>query len=324
MAKNRIVCFGEALIDFLNTDRRQEAPLMLDQFTQFPGGAPANVAVAVAKLGGDVAFAGQVGSDRFGTFLLDALSRYGVDTSLTLVHPTASTTLAFVFLDDDGERSFAFRRQKTADVLITREQIGEQGYSDASILHFCSNTLTDPDIAAVTRHVVEQSQAKNALVSFDVNLRHNLWPDGEADKALVNELVEMSALAKFSRDEIEYLSDGLEELYLARMFDAGLRAALITDGPREMSVCTAGSRSPVSPPSIDAVDTTGGGDAFIAAVLFGLSRQADPGSVLGDEARLAELVSFASHCGAIAVSRPGAFPAFPTFEDVADHWVEPS
>ena len=195
---NRIVCFGEALIDFLNTGRSEEAPLQLDQFTQFPGGAPANVAVAVAKLGGNVAFGGQVGADRFGRFLLDAMNRYGVDTSLTLTHPTASTALAFVFLDDDGERSFAFRRQRTADVLITREQVGENGYDNAAIVHFCSNTLTDPDIADVTAHVVDQARAGNALVSFDVNLRHNLWPDGHANRNLINGLVGQASLVKFS------------------------------------------------------------------------------------------------------------------------------
>ena len=319
----RIVCFGEALIDFLNTGRRDEAPLALDEFTQYPGGAPANVAVAVAKLGGDVSFAGQVGDDRFGRFLLDAMGRYGVDTSLTLVHPTAHTTLAFVFLDEDGERSFAFRRRQTADVLITREQVGENGYEDASILHFCSNTLTDPDITGVTRHVVERARANHALVSFDVNLRHNLWPEGVADKALVNALVGRSALAKFSRDEMEFLSDGLEELYLAQMFDEGLRVALITDGPREVWICQPGSRLRIEPPAVSAVDTTGGGDAFIAAVLFGIAKHPEPRLVLGDADRLQALVSFASHCGALAVSRPGAFPAFPSFAEVEAHWDEP-
>lgn len=318
---NRIVCFGEALIDFLNTDKREEAPLTLDQFTQFPGGAPANVAVAIARLGGDVRFAGQVGNDRFGAFLIDAMQRYGVDTTLTLTHPTARTALAFVFLDESGERSFAFRRQDTADVLITKEQVGERGYQGASILHFCSNTLTDPGIADVTRHVVEQAQAGDALVSFDVNLRHNLWPGGQADRTLVNDLVGRSAMAKFSREEIEYLGEGLEELYLARMFEEGLKIALITDGPNEIAICTPGSRVPVTPPPVKAVDTTGGGDAFIAGVLFGLARQPDPRTLLTEPDALRALVSFASHCGALAVSRPGAFPAFPAFDEVESHWA---
>jgi len=319
---SRIVCFGEALIDFLNTGRREEAPLALDEFTQFPGGAPANVAVAIARLGGEVSFAGQVGDDRFGRFLLDAMQRYGVDTSLALVHPTAPTTLAFVFLDEAGERSFAFRRQQAADILITREQVGEWGYENASILHFCSNTLTEPGIADVTRHVVERARARGVLVSFDVNLRHNLWPAGSADKARVNSLVGQSELAKFALDEIDYLSDGLQELYLARMFDEGLSVALITDGPREVSICTPGARVRVQPPAVTAVDTTGGGDAFIAAVLFGLARHPEPRSVLGDADKLCALVAFASHCGAVAVSRPGAFPAFPAFAEVEAYWSD--
>lgn len=321
---NRIVCFGEALIDFLNTGRREEAPLALDEFTQFPGGAPANVAVAVAKLGGDVSFGGQVGNDRFGGFLLDALKRYGVDTSLTLTHPTAPTTLAFVFLDENGERSFAFRRQNTADMLVTREQVAASGYRKASILHFCSNTLTETDIANVTRYLVDQAQDSDTFLSFDVNLRHNLWPKGVADKSLVNELVGKSVLAKFSREELDYLSDGLEDLYLARMFGDGLSVALVTDGSNDVSICTPGARVSIAPPATDAVDTTGGGDAFIAGVLYGLSRQADPHSMLGDADGLEALVRFASHCGAVAVSRPGAFPAFPTFDEVAPYWDAPA
>ncbi len=96
----RVVCFGEAVIDFLNTGQLREGEMSLNSFTQFPGGAPANAAVAVAKLGGEAVFAGQVGDDPFGHFLLDALQLYGVDTSIAAVHPTARTALAFVFLDD--------------------------------------------------------------------------------------------------------------------------------------------------------------------------------------------------------------------------------
>jgi fructokinase len=316
----RVVCFGEALIDFLNTGRVHEGEMSLNSFTQFPGGAPANAAVAVAKLGGEAVFAGQVGDDPFGHCLIDALQLYGVDTSIAAVHPTAKTPLAFVFLDDKGERSFSFRRDGTADLVISKSQVDADWFTGDPIVHFCSNTLTEESIADVTRHVVSQARRQEAIVSFDVNLRHNLWQSGEADGERVTDLVQKSDIVKFARKEIDFLSDGDSESYLARCFASGLTAALITDGAGEVSIHTVDSTARIRPPNVEAVDTTGGGDAFIGAVLFGLSRQAEPLSYLGDVAQLSRLVNFAAHCGAITVTRRGAFPSFPTFDDVESHW----
>jgi fructokinase len=119
----QVVCFGEALIDFLHTGAQIQHDLSLNTYTQFPGGAPANAAVAVAKLGGTAAFSGQVGDDPFGQFIVQALNLYHVDTSFVTVHPTAKTALAFVFLDDTGERRFSFHRHQTADVVLNESQV---------------------------------------------------------------------------------------------------------------------------------------------------------------------------------------------------------
>ena len=320
----RVVCFGEALIDFLNTGQHKDGRLSLNSFTQYPGGAPANAAVAVARLGGSAAFAGQVGDDQFGHFLIDALKLYGVDTSLVATHPDAPTALAFIFLDEDRERSFSFRRRQTADIVITREQIEPGWFRDKPILHFCSNTLTDGHIAAVTEHVVAQARAHNSIVSFDVNLRHNLWPGGAVDAEAVNPFVHGSDIVKFSREELDYLSGGDNEGYLATCFESGLKAALVTAGPGDIEIRTSAATLFVAPPHVDAVDTTGGGDAFIGAVLYGLGAQDDAAACIADVDRLQALVASASQCGAIAVTRRGAFPSFPTFDEVADHWGNPS
>ncbi len=316
----RVVCFGEALIDFLNTDQVQEGELALNAFIQYPGGAPANAAVAVAKLGGMASFAGQVGNDPFGQFLIDALRLYGVDTSLTLVHADAPTALAFVFLDDKGERSFSFRRDRTADIVISRDQIGDDWFDGKPIVHFCSNTLTDRSIADVTRHVVSEARGREAIVSFDVNLRHNLWRSGAADIAAVNDLVARADLVKFSTEEIEYLSRDDRDAFLRECFDAGLTAALVTDGPGEIGIYWRDSSVRINPPSVEAVDTTGGGDAFIGAVLFGLAQQPDPLDYLRDTDRLPRLIKAAARCGALTVTRRGAFPSFPTYAEVENDW----
>ena len=316
----RVVCFGEALIDFLNTGQQQEGELSLNTFTQYPGGAPANAAVAVARLGGDAAFAGQVGDAPFGHFLIDSLRLYRVDTSHTAISAGAPTALAFVFLDDSGERSFSFRRDNTADIAITREQVSPDWFRDKPILHFCSNTLTDAHIADVTHFVVDSAREHHAVVSFDVNLRHNLWAAGKVDAGIVNELVRASDIVKFSRDELDYLCAGDEGEYLASCFAGGVKAALVTDGPRDLEIRTAAATASITPPAVKAVDTTGGGDAFIGAVLYGLSLQDDVMNYLADVKRLQRLVGSAAHCGALAVTRRGAFPSFPTFAEVADAW----
>ncbi len=213
-----VLCFGEVLIDFLNTSRNQEGELALNSFTQYPGGAPANVAVAVSRLGGESRFAGQVGADPFGEFLLNALELYGVDTTFTATHAEAKTALAFVFLDDAGERSFSFRRDGTADVVMQPEQVVDAWFERQPIVHLCSNTLTDSSIARVTREVVRRSSQRAALVSFDVNLRHNLWPAGQADPDTVNELVLNADLVKFAREEFDFLSQGNPGAFQDRCF----------------------------------------------------------------------------------------------------------
>ncbi|MEL7449934.1 MAG: carbohydrate kinase, partial [Pseudomonadota bacterium] len=273
---------------------------------------------------GNASFAGQVGSDPFGAFLVDALRHYGVDTSHTAIHPTAPTTLAFVFLDSDGERSFSFRRDNTADVILRCDQVHDSWFAGKPLVHYCSNTLTTPSIAEVTQHVVAEARRHGCFLSFDVNLRHNLWGEGKAGRQLVNDLVMQSDIVKFSAEELEYLCHGERQDYLANCFSAGVSAVLITDGPGDVVVHTAASRHIVVPPAVEVVDTTGGGDAFIAGVLHGLCRQTDPAKASKDIARLCGIVAFAAHCGAFAVGRKGAFPSFPEFEAVQRHWQNPA
>ena len=156
-------------------------------YRQYPGGAPANAAVAVAKLGGKALFAGQVGTDSFGDFLADALSQYNVDIQFLAQHQEAKTALAFVMLNKDGDRSFSFHRHQTADVLFSAEQVKDTWFKDQPIFHFCSNTLTESAIAQTTIVAVEKAKYHQSLISFDVNLRHNLWAQGHADINLVND-----------------------------------------------------------------------------------------------------------------------------------------
>lgn len=313
----QVLCFGEALIDFLHIGVQRQGPLQLPAYRQFPGGAPANAAVAVAKLGGLASFAGQVGQDAFGDFLAQALQAYGVDLSLLKRHPTAKTALAFVMLDETGDRSFSFYRDQSADVLFAPDQIGADWFDSKPILHFCSNTLTDDFITNTTTQLVLQAKAAGCLVSFDVNLRHNLWQEGTANRERVNALVWQADIVKFSRDELQYLAQGSdsETDYLQHCLDAGCQLLLVTDGGGSIDYYRAGSAPvTVTPPKVQVVDTTAGGDAFIGGLLFSLSCL--PNVSLPQGALLHACIEFATACGAVTVTRPGAFPALPDAAEI--------
>ena len=315
-----VLCFGEALIDFLNTGKQEDGPLELNNYRQYPGGAPANAAVAVAKLGGKALFAGQVGADPFGDFLEQALIEYGVDTQFLTKHESAKTALAFVMLDDDGDRSFSFYRQASADVLFSPNQVDDNWFDEQPLFHFCSNTLTDKEITSATKAAVSKARANQSIVSFDVNLRHNLWPSGYAAIDLVNELVHMADMIKFSRDELEYLAQGNNDHYIQSCLTNGVSVLVITDGEHPIEFFTAQGNESVPVPNIKAVDTTAGGDAFSGSLLFALSKLSNPKSALLSMDILSQLIKFSSNCGAHAVTLPGAFPALPHFNDIEEHW----
>jgi fructokinase len=317
----RVLAFGEALIDFLAAEARPEGPLIIRTYHRYPGGAPANVAVAVARLGGAAAFAGQVGHDAFGDFLVDALARYGVSTALVRRHPSAKTALAFVTLDAGGERSFSFYRDATADLLFPIEAIADAWFRDRPIVHVCSNTLATADSEAATLAVMERARAAGCLTSFDVNLRANLWPAGRDPSAPIWRGVERADLLKVSREELEFLARGASPAdAVPRILAAAPRWLVITDGPKPIAHYTAHRVERVEPPAVSAVDTTAAGDAFAGGLLFALARRevdaAAFGAVLAAPDELAAIVTFAARCGALAATRPGAFPSLPTLAEV--------
>jgi fructokinase len=311
-----ITCFGEALIDFLNTGSQAEGPIQIPDFRQFPGGAPANVAVAIGKLGGEARFAGQVGDDTFGHFLKESLDTYDVDTSNMLFHPTAKTALAFVFLDNDGERSFEFFRDQTADLLLTEQDVKDKWFIGADIFHFCSNTLTDPAIAKTTLATLKKAKSQGCLISFDINQRHNLWPHGKADIATVKDCFEYVDLIKVSKEELDFLEPEGEMAFVKAAIETGVSTLLITDGGEPIKVLAKGVYSEITPPETTVVDTTAAGDSFTGGFLFALAEQKEPRKAIVDQQQLEAMTLFASKCGAFTVSKQGAFTALPTFDDM--------
>lgn len=305
-----VLCFGEALIDM-----RGESVSGRQIYIPQPGGAPANVAVGIARLGGDSGFIGQVGADVFGNDIIRALVEYGVDTSLTRQADGAMTALAFVSLDQEGERSFGFYRNGTADLLYESGMCPDEALEQARIVHFCSNTLTAPAIRETTFALMRRARECGCLISFDVNFRQPLWPAGEEPTPHILKAAGMADIVKFSREELEALFGEGAELPVELMADR-VRLLMISDGGAPLQVFSAGRMFPVYPPAVEAKDTTAAGDSFVAGLLYTLAGQSvDSGTFeawLGHMSSLEEALAFASRCGAFAAMHYGAFDALPT------------
>ncbi len=309
-----VVCFGEALIDFL------AAPAVDGEaraFRQFAGGAPANAAVAVARLGGHSEFVGMLGEDMFGDFLLDSLRAGGAGVRYVRRTQQAKTALAFVSLDADGERSFSFYRPPAADLLFRSSDFDPACLSECSIFHCCSNSLTDPDIAAATLAGMALARETGALVSLDLNLRPALWPRATPALPLLWQALAAADLVKLAREELEYLETGTDEdgSVVDRLLRAS-RLVVVTDGAGPIRWWTRDGSGELPSIAVQAVDTTAAGDAFIGGLLSRL-QQAGVDShrfdgFLADRAAFARCLRYASACGALAVTRHGAFAALPT------------
>lgn len=320
MSGKRIICFGEALIDFhAQTPVTEDAP---PAYLPHAGGAPANVAVSLAKLGDNVAFIGMLGRDAFGDFLLRNLQIYGVDTSYVRRTDAANTALAFVSLDARGERSFTFYRPPAADLLFRGEHFDPAAFADAGVFHVCSNSLTDAEIAATTLNGMRRARAEGAIVSFDMNLRLALWTSGEDPSARLWSALSAADVVKLSAEEFAFLADreNGEQAVRERLWRGRTRWLIVTDGAGPIGLFTPGDAGALPSITVPAVDSTGAGDAFVGGLLHGLnSADVSAGTLhelTDDPDRRKTVLHFAAACGAMAVSRIGSFTAMPDREEV--------
>jgi len=318
----KIVCFGEILIDLLA--QPPASPETPRAFLQYAGGAPANVAVAAAKLGASSHFAGMVGRDMFGDFLVESLVEAGVQTDCIVRTDAAKTALAFVALDAHGERSFSFYRPPAADLLFRSEHFAASTFDRTACFHACSNSLTEPAIAEATFAGMDRARAAGAVVSLDLNLRPALWPAGVDPTPWLWQALERADLIKLSREELDYLAQPLgadgDAQVLKRLLAAQARWVIVTDGAGALRWYTRDQQGEVPSFRVQAVDTTAAGDAFVGGVLFGLTQRGCAGSgfaaFCADAEAITATLRFAAAVGALAVTRKGAFAAMPSLQDV--------
>ncbi|PIA49750.1 hypothetical protein AQUCO_01300476v1 [Aquilegia coerulea] len=313
---NLVVCFGEMLIDFVPTVggvSLAEAPA----FKKAPGGAPANVAVGISRLGGKSAFIGKVGEDEFGYMLADILKQNNVDNSGVRFDPNARTALAFVTLRADGEREFMFFRNPSADMLLCESELNLGLLKEASIFHYGSISLIDEPCKSTHLAAMEIAKKNGTILSYDPNLRLPLWPSPEAAREGIMSIWDQADIIKISEDEITFLTGGDDpyddNVVLTKLFHPNLKLLLVTEGSDGCRYYTKEFHGKVQGVKVKAVDTTGAGDAFVSGVLWSLASNMN---LYQDEKSLREALLFANACGAITVTERGAIPALPTREAV--------
>ena len=310
----KIVTLGEVVADVY----REEMPSEVEMpFTARPGGAPANVAVAVAKLGAEAAFVGRLGEDLFGEFILRALEAEGVDTSAILRQPPPTrTTLAFVEVTENGDREFTFYRSvPAADELLSPDDVKREALSGASFVNFGSIPLIKEPVRSATLRFAELANEEGIPVAFDVNLREHLWESVEVARQTVAPVLDLSSVAKLSDDELSPIL-GVEDPEEAAeiLLDRGVSLVLVSMGGEGAFYATRGFGGILPGFEIDkVVDATGAGDAFLAATLTHLSES--PGW-LSDEATVREAVRRGTAAGALACTDYGAMQVLPTREEL--------
>ena len=193
----KVIAIGEALIDFI-PQQKGVALKDVEGFVRVPGGAPLNVAAAVAKLGGRAQMLTKLGVDGFGDAILEEVKPLGVDVSRISRTNEANTALAFVSLKEDGERDFSFYRNPSADMLLSAEEICEEDFEEGIILHFCSVSLIDAPIKEAHKKAIEYTTKHNGIISFDPNVRLPLWKTPEACRQAILEFLPLSNIVKIS------------------------------------------------------------------------------------------------------------------------------
>jgi len=319
---SKIVCFGEALIDMLA--RPAEAPGAPRAFLQYAGGAPANVAVAAARLGARSHFAGMLGEDMFGDFLFDSFTEHGVATDCLVRTGEAKTALAFVALDAQGERSFSFYRPPAADLLFRAADFSDACFEGTGVFHVCSNSMTAPEIAQVTLAGMRRAAAAGATVSLDLNLRPALWPAGVDPTPTLWQALALADLVKLSHEELQFLAAPLgeegERVVRERLLAGATRLLVITDGAAPLHWFTAQDAGSIQPFAATTRDSTAAGDAFVGGLLVRIGElgghAAGFDAFVANRAAIDDAIRFGAAVGALAVTRFGSFAAMPPPDEV--------
>lgn len=315
-----VYCFGEVLVDMLSSQYTDNTGAHPETFAKYAGGAPANVAVAVAKLGGTAALVGKVGADPFGDFLVEELQSNGVATDHVL-RSNNKTALAFVSLDKDGERSFSFYDTDAAHNDFTPEDFDHSVFDAPIIFSFGSSMLAKPDVLASTTFALQQAKKQSSISCMDVNYREGFWPNVKTAANVIDDIANEVDIIKASKEELLalYGVSGQQEK-VAEWIARGTSLVVVTDGANAISYSTQTLTELVQPPMVKVNDTTAAGDAFVGGLLNEISNSCSNAAAfarwVSNKEALANAVHTATICGAFATTKFGAFASLPSHTDL--------
>jgi sugar/nucleoside kinase (ribokinase family) len=318
-----VVTLGELILDMFASEAGKDFQTV-SAFIPVAGGAPANVAVAVSKLGARAAFIGKVGEDAFGRRLESVLKLYGVETRGMRFDREHRTTLNFMTIPDPNRTEMLFYRNPGADMLLASNELDRELLASTAVYHFGSVSLAVEPCRSAALEGAAFARGKGALVSFDVNYRPSLWENAARARAEILEALPRADIVKVNETELNLLT-GTDDATAgcAKIIEQGPALCVATLGPHGSAWAARGSAGRVPGFTVDVVDATGCGDAFMAAILVRLlaalngqskNRRSLLEGLRNDE--LAGALRWANAAGAFTAQRKGVMPALPNEAEV--------
>lgn len=296
LEKQGIISLGEAFIDYIATDRTNT------KYQSFLGGATVNVAVGVSRFGIASYYLCKLGTDKKSRFVEDELHRAGVSTDYCVRTPTKQICGVYVHITEKGEREFHSYINQTPDEVLTAAQLEKNLFKKARVFYFGSGTLFHPTALETTKVALDYAQESKCMVAFDANLRQRRWESEEQCRETVMSFVGKADVVKLAEDELRFLTKtGSVAEGIEAFAKKGIRYLFITVGSEGAHVVAKGKITHVPGEKVQAVDTTGAGDAFMAALIGRFYKNENP-----TFEQVVEYTSYANHIGALAAMKVGA------------------
>ncbi len=314
----KALCIGELLIDFVSTTI--DATLAeCTGFARAPGGAPANVAVGLARLGIDSGFIGKIGDEPFGDFLRVTLEQHHVDTSYLISGTGCRTTLAFVATRSAGAKDIVCYRNPGADMLLTPDEIDETYIQSANLFHYGSVSLSHQPSRDATLKAIQSAKEAGALMSYDPNLRLMLWDTPEEARYWIWEVMSYANVVKAAEEEWEFITDTSQlEKGSERILETGVELVVVTRGEHGCYYSNGSYRGYVDGFQVEVVDPLGAGDGFVAAMLAQMicTFESVGTPFPPDDDQLWAIMTYANAAGALTTQKVGVIPALPTASEI--------
>ncbi len=307
----KILCVGEMLIDFTPVSGLNRT------YTANPGGAPANVAISAARNGIEAGFLGKMGNDDFGKLLMKTLEADNVKALIPNLTNEATTTLAFVTLDESGDRSFTFARKPGADLLLNEEDADKVNIDEWDLVHAGSVSQSGAPSKDAVLKVLKRAKAAGKLVSFDINYRDKIW-SFEDCKRESEKIYPLADLMKISEEELAFV--GGEENIEAFMKEKDVAVLVLTLGGEGARIYFDGKKENIPSMKVPkVVDTTGAGDAFWGGFLSKLLSEGVKKTSDITMDKLIKAAKYGTVSGGLCVQRPGGIPALPTKKEIEEN-----